>query len=122
MLFPNLALWIFPHHLVTLLFWPKSESLTLEHMDMLVHPEALAVDGIDAALDRVMDFWWFVNGQDVTLVERVQAGVQSEPYRGGRMCFHFEEPVHRFQNMVADLMTGTIRVPPGDAKEEAPVL
>jgi choline monooxygenase len=30
------------------------------------------------------------------------------------MCFRFEEPVHRFQNMVIDLMTGKQRIPPGD--------
>jgi hypothetical protein len=34
------------------------------------------------------------------------------------MCFRFEEPVWRFQNMVIDLMTGKTRTPPGDAKEE----
>ena len=38
------------------------------------------------------------------------------------MCFRFEEPVHRFQNMVADSMTGQVRVPPGDAHEVAPRL
>ncbi|MCO7191447.1 hypothetical protein [Pseudonocardia sp. McavD-2-B] len=35
-------------------------------------------------------------------------------FRGGRMCFRFEEPVHRFQNMVVDRMVGLDRVPAGD--------
>jgi choline monooxygenase len=118
MLFPNIAYWIFPHHLVTLLFWPLDHGRTLEQMDLLVHPEAMRVANADENFDRVMNFWWYVNDQDVRLVERVQAGLQSTPYPGGRMCYRFEEPIHRFQNMVADLMTGRIRVPPGDKEEE----
>jgi len=121
-LMPNIAYWIFPQHLVTLLLTPVSEDLTLEHMDMLVHPSARAAADADAIFDRVMNFWWYVNDQDVRLVENVQAGLRSQAYSGGRMCFRFEEPVHRFQNMVADLMTGRVRVPEGDASEEAPVL
>ncbi len=30
------------------------------------------------------------------------------------MCYRFEEPVHRFQNMVIDRMLGMRRVPEGD--------
>lgn len=120
LLFPNIAYWIFPHHLVMLLFFPESENTTVEHVDMLVHPSAREAADADAVFDRVMKFWWYVNDQDVWLVENVQAGLQSRAYRGGRMCFRFEEPVHRFQNMVADLMTGEIRIPVGDEHEEAP--
>jgi choline monooxygenase len=122
MLFPNIAYWIFPHHLVTLLFWPTDTGRTLEHMDLLVHPDARRLADADEIMDRVMNFWWFVNEQDVRLVERVQAGLQSQAYTGGRMCYQFEEPIHRFQNMVADLMTGVRRVPLGDEREEAPEL
>ena len=35
-------------------------------------------------------------------------------YRGGRLCFRFEEPLHRFQNMVIDKMVGIDRVLGGD--------
>ena len=121
-LFPNIALWIFPHHLLTLLVFPESEGRTHETMDMLVHPEAFQSPGCDETLDRIMKFWKFVNEQDVLLVERVQKGLVSAPYRGGRMSFRFEEPLHRFQNIVADMMTGSIRVPAGDERDEAPVL
>jgi len=43
------------------------------------------------------------------------------PYRGGRMCYHFEEPLHRFQNMVIDKMVGIERVPDGDEGEMEPI-
>lgn len=121
-LFPNLSLWIFPHHLLTLLFRPDGPTRTLESVDMLVHPDALERPGIDESLDRIMSFWAYVNEQDVALVEGVQQGLRSRSYAGGRMCFKFEEPVHRFQNMLIDFMTGVERIPPGDPVEEAPIL
>ncbi|HEX2728676.1 MAG TPA: hypothetical protein VHM16_02910, partial [Rubrobacteraceae bacterium] len=49
--------------------------------------------------------------------ERVQQGISNPAYRGGRMCYRFEEPLHRFQNMVIDKMVGITRVPPGDGQE-----
>jgi choline monooxygenase len=33
------------------------------------------------------------------------------------MCYKFEEPLHRFQNMVIDHMVGSRHVPPGDDGE-----
>jgi hypothetical protein len=30
------------------------------------------------------------------------------------MCYRFEEPLHRFQNMIIDRMVGIDRVPVGD--------
>lgn len=121
-LFPNLSLWIFPHHLVTLLFRPDGPARTLESVDMLVHPDALARPDASTSLDRIMNFWCFVNDQDVGLVEGVQQGLRSRAYPGGRLCYRFEEPVHRFQNLVIDLMTGDAKIPPGDDHEEAPTL
>jgi choline monooxygenase len=49
-----------------------------------------------------------VNLQDVEIVERVQQGISNPAYRGGRMCYQFEESLHRYQNIVID------RIPPGD--------
>jgi choline monooxygenase len=34
------------------------------------------------------------------------------------MCYHFEEPIHRYQNMVIDKMVGLERIPLGDDKEQ----
>lgn len=122
LLFPNIALWMFPHHLLTLLYRPLSAGATLEHLDMLIHPSAKSTPNFDEIVDRILSFWTFVNDQDIRLVENVQLGLRSQAYPGGRLCYHFEEPVHRFQNMVADLMTSTLRIPPGDLREEAPIL
>ena len=69
-----------------------------------------AEDGVE----QLAKFWDLVNRQDLEIVERVQEGLANPAYRGGRMCFRFEEPLHRFQNMVIDKMVGLDRVPGGD--------
>jgi hypothetical protein len=37
------------------------------------------------------------------------------------MCYRFEEPLHRFQNMIIDRMVGIRRVPAGDEVVERPM-
>jgi choline monooxygenase len=97
---------------VTLLYRPDGVGRTIEYLDMLVHPETLE-KGRDR-VDEVFEFWAMVNRQDIEIVERVQRGLSTAPYPGGRMCYEFEEPIHRFQNMVIDRMLGLDRIPPGD--------
>ena len=114
LLFPNVALWIFPNHMLTLLFRPASPQLTIESMDMLIHPSAREEPELEEKLRHIMDFWDMVNKQDIDIVQRVQQGLSSGAYPGGRMCYEFEEPVHRFQNMVIDCMLSIDRTPLGD--------
>jgi choline monooxygenase len=77
--------------------------------------------GSAEALERLHSFWDHVNREDIEIVERVQRGISTPEYRGGRMCYRFEEPLHRFQNMVIDRMVGIDRVPPGDDRDDIPV-
>lgn len=37
------------------------------------------------------------------------------------MCYRFEEPLHRFQNMIIDRMLGIHRVPEGDDEVQTPM-
>ncbi len=121
MIFPNIALFLLPNHLFTLLFRPDGPTRSRECADMLVHPDVLATPGAERKIAAIHDFWGMVNGQDIEAVERVQQGLLNRAYPGGRMCFRFEEPVHRFQNMVIGLMTGKLRIRPGDPEERMPV-
>jgi choline monooxygenase len=123
LIFPNIALWMFPNHLVTLLYQPIDATTTIEYMDILIHPSArdlLDTDAsqLDEKLNRITDFWDMVNWQDIRIVESVQRGLLNQSYPGGRMCYEFEEPVHRFQNMVIDRLLGIDQVPPGDVQPE----
>ncbi|MBL9213846.1 MAG: aromatic ring-hydroxylating dioxygenase subunit alpha [Opitutaceae bacterium] len=118
LIFPNVALFLLPNHLFTLVFKPDGTNRAVEYADLLVHPDAGSGPAVERSIDDIFSFWTMVNAQDVTAVERVQAGLESAAYPGGRMCYRFEEPVHRYQNMVIDRMVGRHRVPPGDAEED----
>jgi choline monooxygenase len=122
LIFPSIALFLLPNHLFTLLLRPAGPGLTLESADLLAHPATLALPDGPPKLHGILDFWAMVNDQDIGVVEGVQKGLAARAYPGGRLCFRFEEPVHRFQNMVIDLMVGRRRVPAGDVEEAVPQL
>ncbi|WP_181783783.1 aromatic ring-hydroxylating oxygenase subunit alpha [Pseudonocardia pini] len=113
-LFPSTALVVLPNHAFVLFAQPVAPNRTVETTVLLAHPDSLDHPDREAGLDRLEKFWDLVNRQDVEIVERVQQGLANPAYRGGRMCFRFEEPLHRFQNMVVDRMVGLRRVPAGD--------
>ncbi|OZM71112.1 (2Fe-2S)-binding protein [Amycolatopsis antarctica] len=113
-LFPSCALVVLPNHAFVLLNRPVAANRTVETAVLLTHPESADDERAEADLDQLEQFWDIVNRQDVEIVERVQEGIENPAYRGGRMCFRFEEPLHRFQNMVIDRMVGLDRVPDGD--------
>jgi choline monooxygenase len=117
-LFPNVALNILPNHLFVMCTRPVSPGRTVETTYLLTHPES---GGTAAAVDQLATFWDEVNREDIAIVERVQEGLSTTPFPGGRLCYRFEESVHRFQNMVADRMVGVRRVPPGDDEVSRPM-
>jgi len=119
--FPNLAVNVLPNHLFLMLARPAGPSHTSETTYLLVHPESLDAVGAETEIERLASFWDSVNREDIEIVERVQRGVSDPAYSGGRMCYRFEEPLHRFQNMVADRMVGICRVPEGDSVEQPPM-
>jgi choline monooxygenase len=113
-LFPSTALVVLPNHAFVLFNRPVAPDRTVETAVLLAHPESLEDPGAEAGIEALEKFWDLVNRQDLEIVERVQEGITNPAYRGGRMCFRFEEPLHRFQNMVIDKMVGLDRIPGGD--------
>jgi choline monooxygenase len=120
-LFPNVALNILPNHLFILRTHPVSPDRTVETTYLLTHAESTSNAPTGEAVAQIASFWDTVNREDIAIVERVQEGISTTPYPGGRMCYRFEEPVHRYQNMVIDRMVGMRRVPPGDDVEAVPM-
>ncbi|MGH3626091.1 MAG: RHO alpha subunit C-terminal catalytic domain-containing protein, partial [Sciscionella sp.] len=119
-LFPNTAVVVLPNHAFLLLTHPQGPGHTVEETALLTHPDCLD-HGAEAGLDQLERFWDLVNRQDLEIVERVQQGVANPAYDAGRMCYRFEEPLHRFQNMVIDRMLGIHRIPDGDAEPLSPM-
>lgn len=114
-LFPNVSLSVLPNHVFIMLLTPDGPARTVEQTYLLSHPDSLAPAGAQAELDNLLAFWDRVNREDIAIVERVQRGLRNTAYTGGRMCYQFEEAVHRFQNLVIDRMLDlTDRVLPGD--------
>jgi choline monooxygenase len=114
---PNVALSVLPNHVFTVLVTPLSHDRTLERTTIGLPPHTADDPGTTPALDELAAFWDHVNTEDIEIVERVQRGIANPAYTGGRMCFRFEEPLHRFQNMVIDRMVGVDRVPDGDGDD-----
>jgi choline monooxygenase len=119
--FPNVAVNILPNHIFLIHAHPVSPRTTHETTYLLVHPEAGSGPRVDAAADQLSAFWDRVNREDIEIVERVQEGLDSTPFPGGRLCYRFEEPLHRFQNIVIDHMVGRPRVPQGDTARAVPM-
>jgi choline monooxygenase len=121
--FPSVAVNVLPNHSFLLLARPSAPDHTAESAYLLSHPECIdrAGDALEHETEVLLSFWDEVNREDIAIVERVQAGVADPTYTGGRMCYRFEEPVHRFQNMVVDRMLGIRRVPPGDDRPQQPM-
>jgi phenylpropionate dioxygenase-like ring-hydroxylating dioxygenase large terminal subunit len=122
-LFPNVAVNALPNHTFVMLTRPTATGLTKEVTYLLSHPDSIARagDSLEREADGLLAFWDEVNREDIAIVERVQQGLADPAYTGGRMCYRFEEPVHRFQNMVVDRVLGVRRIPPGDALPNQPM-
>jgi choline monooxygenase len=117
LLFPNVAISVMPNHAFVIIANPQGPDRTVERTALLSHPESLESSDVETELDQLARFWDLVNLQDIEIVERVQQGISNPAYRGGRMCYQFEDTLHRFQNIVIDKMVGLDRVPPGDDEE-----
>ena len=116
-LFPSIAINALPNHTFLMLTRPTAAGHTSEVTYLLVPEETharLDAEG-ERAVGELLGFWDEVNKEDIEIVERVQRGLANPAYTGGRMCYRFEESVHRFQNMVIDRMVGIRRVPEGDS-------
>jgi choline monooxygenase len=128
-IFPNVILSVLPNHVWMMRLEPIAPGLTRETCTMLVPPNndaaGLGPSGrsSDSASDDVIaptrSFWLDVNSEDIDIVTRGQRGVTRGGVPAGPLAPRFEEPLHRFQNMLADHMTrssATITVPMGDRR------
>ncbi len=115
-IFPNVLLSVLPNHVFVMRLDPAAPGVTTETCTFLL-PE----DGIDAeelAFGSTRKFWLEVNAEDIDIVERGQRGLTRGAVPPGPLAPRFEEPLHRFQNMLADCMVSDdladLQVPAGD--------
>eukprot|EP00940_MAST-03C_sp_MAST-3C-sp2_P002975 g2975.t1 len=115
-IFPNTFYFLMPDHIFVVVLSPDGPKRTVEYSALLVHPSVKdqGIPDLEAKLDKMMAFYEKTNIEDIVACERVQQGVQSSAYEGGRFSFKFEETIHRFQNMCIDHVIGKPRIPSGD--------
>ena len=112
-IFPNVMLSVLPNHVWVMRLDPKAPDKTAETCTLLV--PASNADASPEAIKSTVDFWVDVNSEDIDIVQRGQRGLTKGAVPPGPLAPRFEEPLHRFQNMLADHMTGaSITIPPGD--------
>jgi len=119
-LFPNVLLSLLPNHVFVLLLQPIAPGVTVETASFLLPPSTPDVPEADFAATR--SFWFDVNDEDIDIVERAQRGLTRGGFTPGRLSPRFEEPLHRFHNMLADRFVGLDRVPSGDPNDHEPRL
>ncbi|MEM7091886.1 MAG: aromatic ring-hydroxylating dioxygenase subunit alpha [Actinomycetota bacterium] len=118
--FPNVLLSLLPNHVFVMMLHPVAPGLTIETCTFLLPPSTPDVpeDGFGAT----RSFWFDVNDEDIGIVEAGQRGLERGGFTIGRLSPRFEEPLHRFHNMLADRFVGLDRVPPGDPNDHEPRL
>ena len=113
-IFPNVTITILPNHAFCMITDPIRANQTRERTFLLTPPGTLQNESQTSMFLELVKFWDMINTQDLGIVERVQEGLSNTAFTGGRMSLKFEEPLHRYQNWVADRMCGIHRVPQGD--------
>ena len=114
-IFPNVLLSVLPNHVFVMQLDPVSPGLTRERCTWLL-PEGSDPSG--EGFTQTKTFWLDVNSEDIAIVERGQRGLTRGSVPAGPLAPRFEEPLNRFHNMLADLMTAsttaTVAIPKGD--------
>ena len=82
---------------------PIAPGLTRETCSLLLLPSTPELTG--GELDATLTFWIDVNNEDIDICQRSQRGLTRGRIRPGPLAPRFEEPLHRFHNMLADCMT-----------------
>ena len=98
---------------------PVSPGTTRETCTWLLPPSTDYVADEDFAITR--DFWLDVTAEDIDIVQRGQRGLANGGYTPGRLSPRFEEPLHRFHNMLADRFNAISRIPDGDESDDQPL-
>ena len=121
--FPNLLLSVLPGHAFVIRLEPRSPGVTREHCTLLL-PGSTDAERYREPAAHTLKFWIEVNNEDIDICERSQRGLARGAAPPGPLSPRFEEPLHRFHNMVADCLTADslatgLAIPPGDGPEDA---
>ncbi len=119
-IYPNVLLSVLPNHAFVMQLDPVSPGVTRETCSWLLPPSN--ADATSDAFEPTRTFWLDVNSEDIDIVQRGQRGLTRGHVPPGPLAPRFEEPLHRFHNMLADAMTTPsmreVTAPAGDTNDE----
>jgi Rieske 2Fe-2S family protein len=95
---PNLWMSLHPDYVMTHTVWPIEPGRSRVVCEWLFHPDAMASDAFDP--NDAVSFWDTVNRQDWEACRRVQLGIGSRGFRGGRFS-DLEGSVHALESLFA---------------------
>lgn len=120
-IYPNAMFSVLPNHIFMIRLDPVAPGVTREVCTFLLPPSTPPL--ADGDLDATREFWFDVNNEDIDICQRSQRGLTRGRIPAGPLAPRFEEPLHRFHNMLADCMTADslagLTVPAGDDGSEA---
>jgi len=120
-IYPNVIFSVLPNHVFVMRLDPIAPGLTRETCTFLLPPSTTGVSHDEMTPTR--DFWFDINNEDIDICERGQRGLTRGRIAAGPLAPRFEEPLHRFHNMLADCMTAEslatgLTIPAGDDGSE----
>ncbi|MEE9417547.1 MAG: aromatic ring-hydroxylating dioxygenase subunit alpha [Acidimicrobiales bacterium] len=119
-IFPNVLLSVLPNHAWVMRFDPASPGHTVETCTLLLPPSTGEVS--DADIEPTVSFWLDINAEDIDIVQRGQRGLARGSVPPGPLAPRFEEPLHRFQNILSQCFIldslAAITIPAGDRSGE----
>ncbi len=119
-IYPNVLLSVLPNHCLVMQLDPVGPGATQERCSWLLPPSTIEADA--DTFEGTKSFWLDINREDIEIVQRGQRGLERGAVAPGPLSPRFEEPLHRFHNMLADTMMSpsmrSIAVPPGDSTHE----
>ena len=115
--YPNVIFSVLPNHVFVMRLEPIAPGLTRETCTFLLPASTPPVTADDMAATR--DFWIDINNEDIDICQRGQRGLTYGHIEPGPLAPRFEQPLHRFHNMLADCLTADslqtgLTIPAGD--------
>ena len=99
--FPNLMLGVHPDYFLAFTVNPLSPTQTQERLAFYFMGDEAMTPENQALRNLPIDLWRETNDEDIAMIERLQAGRNSPRFDGGCFSPELEQPVYRFQQMVA---------------------
>ena len=105
-LFPNVMLGIHKDHFYAYWLEPKSNDLTLEHMEIYyVGNDAANSKKYKSLRKQNFKLWEDIQKEDVDIIQGMQIGRNSNVYNGGNFSPVMDNPTHHFHKWVATNIT-----------------